>query len=282
MKKFISRVQDLSQRAAQLQQTLQSAPAKAAQIREAVAATTGQLQQLRSEVQTSFTGLRTDNDDKLTESLLEIDGSAELLLQAGYHLDGVDMDLGINRRLIVRLEKVEDVPHGTLRSLIAANQSKPALHGILSALLRAEGLADRIALTHLTYQTLIVDVGLAPCVRLCWRSEAEGVVEETETAAHPTMATPAPPPLPTSSVFGQSSFFERRSSTPVRVTAPVAAQPDVVPSSSAVSGLGSASGQPISAPPTAPQPSAPAGADWRRSALDRFKRMPDLTRREAR
>ena len=50
MKKFIHKVQDLSQKAAHLKKVVEAAPAQAAHLRDTVLMTAGQLQQLRHDV----------------------------------------------------------------------------------------------------------------------------------------------------------------------------------------------------------------------------------------
>ena len=109
MKKIIHKVQELGQKAAQLKQAVQNVPAQAAGIREAVLATAGQLQQLRSEVTSSVVPLRADNEERLLQMLREIDGSAETLREAGFVLENVEMEMGLAQRMIVHLEKVNDV-----------------------------------------------------------------------------------------------------------------------------------------------------------------------------
>jgi hypothetical protein len=265
MKKFAQKMQNLSQKAAQVQQMIQQAPNRAAEFREAVAAASGQLRQVRSEVQSTVNSLRTEGDDHLVRALQEIDGSMEILRDAGYVVQEVEMELGIAQRLIAHLEKVEDVPHSTIKSLLDVNQSLKTLHAILAALLKAEELADHVTLAHLTYYKLTVYAGLTPCVRLCWGAD----VEEAVAPSPPAPSAAVPPPLPTappaSPVFSQSSFFERSSGapSPAPVPAPVATTPAPAPSSPA-------------APLPAPAPASTG--DWRRNALDRFKKMPDPTK----
>jgi len=264
MKKFVHKVQEIGNKAAQIKAALESVPPKVAEVRQAVAATASQFQQLRNDVQSQVTALRADSEDKLIETLREIDCSVATFREAGYELFDVEMELGIPQRLIVDLEKVEDISHSRLRTIAAANEGNKTTHAILSALLKAEEMADRVDLANLTYRRLMVYVGPLPVVRLCWHSNAveEHSVLSASAPAQAASSAPAASAFSTSSMFGSSSFFEQRS--PAR--APAAASENV-PSSTA-------------AAPSAPAPSAPpAPAGGHEDPLARFKKMPDLSKR---
>lgn len=270
MKQFISRVQNLSRKAAEVKAAMQQVPPKVAEIREAVAATTGQLQQLKSEIQYSVADLKADHEDHLSEALQEINGSAEVFAKAGFVLTGVDLEISPVQRLLVHLAKVEDVHASVLRSLLAANQHRRTTRAILSSLLQAKQMAETVELGELIYNEVIVGIGPIPSVRLCWRPE------ETEPApiVPPTPIISAAPPLAASaplaapvpqSVFGTSSFFERRETVPAPAISPTI--PPVGPESPSVAAPTIVMQQPL--PATAPTPLDP---------LARFKKMPELSR----
>ena len=264
MKKFVTKVQELGNKAAQIKAAIESVPPRVQEVREAVAATASQLQQLRSEVQSNVTSLRTESEDDLIETLREIDGAAGTFREAGYQLYDAEIELGPSQRLLVHLEKLEDVSHPKLRSLIAAHQGHQTTHAILSALLKAEELAERVDLSNVTYHKLTVFVGKMPMVRLCWcANDVEAHTAFTPTAPPVPTATPLPSvsssPALASSMFGAGSFFEKQSpavSTHSLESAPSTAVPHA-PS-------GPASIPAIPAPETDP--------------LARFKKMPNLSK----
>lgn len=267
MKKFIQRVQDLSQKAAHLKQVVEAAPAQAAQLRDTVLTTAGQLQQMRHDVQSSVSGLRADNDDRLAQALREINDSADTFHEAGYELTGVDMELSPTQRLIVHLEKHESVSEAALRSLLAANSARQTIYALLNALSKAETISEKVNLSHLTYRELVVHIGPTPTVRLCWRAEFDEEVIAPPVAVAPSPAIPVatPPPL---SAFTQSSYFEQR--TPVTTSQPVASAPSTEPPSMTA---------PVAVPPaTVTASETRGGGDWKSSALDRFKKMPDVSK----
>jgi hypothetical protein len=268
MKKFITKVQDARQKAAQVASAIQSAPARAAELREAVLATAGQMHQMRRTVQDAAHGLGADDEDRLIAALHEIDERAETFRAAGYELENVEMELAAPQRLIVHLEKVADVSFSTLRSLADANRDHPTTHALLSALLKAEDMSDKVSLQHLQYHQLTVYMGPVPTVRLCWCAPSTSVPPPIPTThAAPVAAAPAATSAPAGSSFGtllgQSSFFEARPAAPRAAVAP--SSPEVVASVSPA-----AAGH---APSTAP------ASTTKEDPLARFKKMPDLTRK---
>ena len=271
MKKFIQRVQDLSQKAAHLKQVVEAAPAQAAQLRDTVLMTAGQLQQMRHDVQSSVMGLRADNEGRLAQALQDINDHAGTFSDAGYELTGVDMELSPMHRLIVHLEKAGAVDESTLRSLLAENSDNQTVYALLSALTKADAMSDRVRLSRLHYCGVVIHVGATPAIRLCWAPEdvAETMVPEPAAPTTQSPATlPAPPPLPE---FSQSSFFEKR---PAAATAPrpVSEQAPAITTGPATEPASAAVSVPASLAQT------PRGGDWKASALDRFKKMPDVSK----
>jgi hypothetical protein len=261
MKKFALRVQNLGQKAAQIQQAIKSVPPKIAEIREAVALTTGELQQLRADVQSSVAGLTAHDTASLSLALKEINGGTEVFQQAGYALAGVDLELSPSHRLTVHLTRIEDADEATLKSLIAANQSRRSMQALLSALLRAEEMAGSMQLTGLQYEELTVHIGPSPTVRMGWRPEA---------ADDLTPSPPLPPESPAAHTeppgFGQSSFFEKRLAQP--------GAPVVGPTGPALSAESSAPSPPTAAEQTRP-PISPGGM---KDLLERFKKDPHYSK----
>lgn len=263
MKRFVSKVQNLSQKAAEIKAAMQQVPPKVAEIREAVAATTGQLQQLKSEIHHSVADLKADNEVRLSEAMQEINASAEVFAQAGFILSGVDLEISPVQRMLVHLTKVEDVHASMLRSLVSANQHRRTTHAILSSLLQANQMADTVEFRDLVYDEVMVGIGPIPSIRVCWRAEADeqaAIVQSVPAiSVAPPLAASAPVAQPQpQSVYGTSSFFERREVA----SAPATIQP-ATPSV-----------------PTAPVVKAPLLIEPAGSVdpLARFKKMPILNR----
>ncbi len=276
MRRAVRRVQDLGQKAGQLRDVAASMPERAAEIRDAVLLTTEQLQQLRTDVEAGVAGLRADDEDRIARALRELNESAGTFREAGYELDGVDLEISPVQRLIVSLDKVADAGASRLRALRQASADKPTVRAVLDAMLKADETAARVHLPALDFSELIVHIGPVPSVRLCWRAPVDVAASETAHAATRTPAggySPAAPavrstPAPsTTELLGEGSFFARRGTSP--------AQDE---------GTSDAIAPRTPTPPAAVAPAAPAGparrdGDTLRSALDRFKKMPDLGRR---
>ena len=295
MNKVLTRLQALRDKATQLKQAVDSAPAKAAQLRDAVNATTGQLQQLRTDVQGTVASLRADTESSLAETLIELDGGIGTLARAGYDLTGVDIEQGQLPRVIVHLEQLEDARTTPLENLVRECAGKRTLMGILNALIRAEAMEDKVKLADLSFTGLIIHIGPVPTVRLCWRRRAEDAEEEVPLFAQkmaPALnsepsAQPAPPPLPN---YGTSSFFEKPAAVVPTPAAPAPAavvQPTLYPqpvaaelaqASLAPTPSRSSIRSPSSSAKSSPSESTPGTGDWRKDALARFKKMPDLGR----
>jgi hypothetical protein len=266
MKQFMSKVRDLSQKAAEIKAAMQQVPPKVAEIREAVSATAGQLQQLKSQIEYSVADLRTNDENDLSAVLQEIGGSEEVLLKAGFALEGVDIELSPVQRLLVHLSKLEDEPAAVLRSLASSNQHRRSLHAILSALLQAQQMAETVELANLTYCEVIIGVGPIPSVRLCWRPEAVPGPVATALAAAVPVSAPAAAPT-TQPAFGPGSFFEKRSATTEAAPAVVSAV-----LAEAVSPVASHAAAAV-AVGTPAEPATEVSTD----PLARFKKMPNLS-----
>jgi hypothetical protein len=293
MKKFVQKVQDLTQKAEQIRQAIRQAPAQVAELRDVLTSTATQFHQIRQDVQAGVTDLKIVTDDKMAEALREIDESTDVFRRAGYVIDGVDIEFGLTPRLLVHMDKVDEVPVAAVRALIAGHDKKKICGSILSSLVRAEEIEEKIPLRHLSYREVTVEVGMLPCVRLCWRptthapaSVLGNVPPPLPQSQPPVLSAPssspmaAAPPSPGStggsSPFGSGSFFEQRTATPAPTRAPElgsieASWPPPKPASTAPEAP-----SPAPTPTSAPQPVIKPR--WGHESLDRFKKMPDLSK----
>ena len=289
MKNITSKVQRLSQRAAELKQFVEGVPPKLVEVRAAVKDATGQVQTLRADVIASVATLRAENDTQLIAALRELDAGAEVLVEAGCLLDRVDMDLGPTRRVVVNLERAENVDARRLKALIEANRERPVIHAVLAAILKADELSETVQLEELTFTKLSIDVGLIPAVRIGWTTNARRAVPAALGVPQVTPVAPASAlgVAQSAPVVAQSSFFEQRS-MPASVVAPASAAVSpvtlpVIPATPVAAAGGSVETATSILPPitvaATPVPAAPG--DWRKGALDRFKKMPDLTKRSS-
>jgi hypothetical protein len=253
---FITRAQALGKKAAELSQAVQTLPAKAAQIREAVTMTGGELKQLRTDVQSSLHGLRADSEDRLLSSMREINDHAALFKEAGYELFGMDLDLALNQRLAVHLEKVQDVSQATVRALLSRENSE-TIRSVLSGIAKAEETAANVELSQLVYGGLLIHIGALPMIRMCWRNVLSEAEESQPELPSPTIAAAPPAPPPNTSMFDLRPL----PSGAVRI------QPQP----------GLSAPPPLATPHPAVSASAAGGA-WSQDALARFKQMPGASK----
>lgn len=276
--KLVARIQSLGRQANQLRQVVEAAPAQAARLRESVVLTVGQLHQLRSEIQSGISELRSDSGDHLLKVLGEVRDSTGVIRQTGFELAGVDLEIGLTagQRLLLLLRKVEEKPAAEIRALVEAHAGRPALRGVLAAIQRAVELADTVDLPGLSLGQLTIAVGPIPTIRIGWRGES--LLPATPS---PLPEAESPPVLAPPSVM--------------RVPASVVAAAPVVPESVLVSvpppaPVPAFAPSPVSSVQPLPVTEVPAptppvsttakvlGAQWRTNALDRFKKMPDLNK----
>jgi hypothetical protein len=272
MKKVITRLQTLGQKAAEVKQAIDAAPAKAAQIRQAVTDTAGRLKQLRSELEGTLDALRTTDDASFAALLAELDGSQALLERAGYALEGVDLEQGAAPRLIVHVRPTAPARTAPLETLLVEAGERGVSRVLMEALIRAENLDDDPPVKGLTFAGLTVYLGAAPAVRILWRSAASAQEASIGRPAAPSEPQPsAPPPASAFASFAGSPFFESTARP-----ASVAPQPE--PASVTPTPPQTAP-ETQRTPPTAEKrtPDSQQG-DWRTDALARFKKMPDLSR----
>lgn len=267
----IKSFQRVREKALQLKRAVDAAPEKAAQLKEAVAATTDRLRQLRSDVESTVASLRADSDGSLAETLVELDGSTDVLARAGYALVGVDMEQGLTPRVIVHLEQTSAARSEPLESLLAESAGQRLTEAILNALIRAEELEEGVHLSDLVFHGLTIHVGPIPTVRLCWRRPSAATMRTAPSPMHPVArATPSPSALPG---YGAESFFQRESAACPPTPAPAGTIPGTSPD---------ATPAPTPSRVRTPVPAAAPGTeltgDWRKDALARFKKMPDLSR----
>ena len=273
MKKMLHRAKELAEQADRVRELLESAPERIEKAKGIVTLTTSQLQQLRTDVQSSIAGLRADTGDAVTAAVNELNEGAPTFLCAGYVLSGVDLELGMAPRVTAHLERVEEVGIPAIRELLAPNSDRRVIHGILSALVKAEELAGSTSFEGMEYTEVSIQVGPSPTIRLRWRASSAEVETHTTTpppipgaaVAVTTPTTPVQPAHPMS-VFGQGSFFEPRA------TAASSVRQQTEPASPAAA--------PLSAPAPAPPPASQAlpAIHAENDPLARFKRMPNLAK----
>ncbi len=258
MKRIVRRVQTLNERAAEITAAACQLPKRVAEMREAMTATTSQLQSLKTEIQVNVADLVMVREDDFASALAEIASHAPVLAEAGFLLDGLDIEVSPTQRVVVQLVRIGDAEAGEIEELIQKHQGKTTLRAILSAILKASDVAASIKIDGLDYHQLLIGIGPVPIIRIGWRSAT------SSTAFAPAAASESWQPSVSKPLPGGSSFF----GSPISSTTTFAQrppEPDDEPS------IPAARATPAAAtPPPLPPPSS--------DPLARFKVMPDLHR----
>ena len=252
MKKIMSKVQEIGKKAGEFKAAIDALPGKAAQIRETITMTAGELQQIKSSVQSTLQGLTATSEGHLLKAMKDINDHEASFEEAGYRLTDLEMDLGMAQRLSVHLKKIEDVSHSHLKNVLSG-QSNPSIRSIIGGIIQAEETVANVDLPGLHYNGLVIHVGPLPLIRLSWLSESQMQEATAISQRHETII-----PQPGKSLLDvpTESFFERRVSQ-----APVAATP-------------SAAITPAVSTPLSTAPAPTKTSQWAKDSLDRFKKMP--------
>lgn len=264
MKKLKRRIQTLKQHANTIKEVLDVAPAKAAEIREALGESVKDFQRLKHEIMVGGSAV--------PDVLGELTSLAPLLADAGFELTGVDYKVDMDSDLLLHLERQEDCNPGKLWKLMQGStaSSSPVVDAVIQAILQAEETAAKMKLPDLHYRELQVEVGMRPTIRLCWRAEEE---------------EPEPPPAPAIVQTPMRVSVSTPESAPTQELPSTPARPPV----EEVVSLESLMARPEKSAPTPSAPPAPTapvltprstatGRDrWSASALDRFKKMPEIS-----
>ena len=264
MKRITRRMQELGQRAEQLQGIVNQMPGRVQGLRQSVASATEKLKQVRTDLTLSADALRGRAENDVVGLLAEIGEVGELLQGSGFELDGVDWDISLTRKLQVHIDRVKPTTVRALRALLAKHDGKPAANMILTALIQAQEAAEDVEVGRLVWTDVLIEIGSVTSVRIGWRELVED--EDDEPVAPPPLPS-ANPVLTSSTGYTAGSFFRPK---PAETAAPA---PTVVSRPTVESAPVAAISTVRIAPPPAPSRSRERGDPM---SLDRFKKMPDL------
>ena len=239
--------------------------------------------------------LKVTRDDDLSQALAEVAAHAPVLAEAGFVLDGLDVEVSPVQRIIVQLVRFDDIETLEIQALIQKCQQQKSVRAILSAILKARAMVETVHIDGLDYHKLTVGIGPIPTIRLCWRDTATDVgalqpagatpakprnssfeAQQGSFFGAPPMWTPMQLPEPEDEVVEAAAAGPEETATSVTMTGEHAVdepEPVVVPSPPPLPVASEPAATP--APPPAPPPlpaSDPA------DPLAKFKVMPNLSR----
>lgn len=276
MKRITRRVQALNERASELTAAASQLPQRVAELRQAATATTSELQSLKTGIQINVPDLLVKREDELSTALAEVAAHAPVFAEAGFILDGLDLEISPLQQIIVQLLNHREVETLSIQPLIQRYQQQKYVRAILSAIVKAKAVVSTIEIDGLDYSKLTVAIGPVPTIRLCWRERpTEAEVDESPTpaasqprrdeasATRPDSFFGSAPVLAPLSKSGSAGSAGTATPDPVSKEAPAAAesQPEIP--------APSPSDPATQTPPTPPTPPVDA-----QDPLARFKVMP--------
>jgi hypothetical protein len=179
--------------------------AKADKIRETIEEGSNTLRELREEVEGTVDKLKVDSEEKLMDTVTEIQESTKVFEEAGYELLGLRIEMGFNPKVVPRIRRVKDISDREFRSLMSKHEDREIVNALLKAIRKAEELEDKVNLSdhNLELCNFEIEVGVVPAVHVTWAMpEPETAPVTTESPATTEEIEPEEP----ASRFGASSF----------------------------------------------------------------------------
>ena len=179
--------------------------AKADKIRETIEEGSNTLRELREEVEGTVDKLKVDSEEKLMDTVTEIQESTKVFEEAGYELLGLRIEMGFNPKVVPRIRRVKDISDREFRSLMSKHEDREVVNALLKAIRKAEELEDKVSLSdhNLELCNFEIEVGVVPAVHVTWaKPEPETAPVTTESPATTEEIEPEEP----ASRFGASSF----------------------------------------------------------------------------
>jgi hypothetical protein len=148
---------------------------KAEEVSGAVTEAAGEVKQAMTEAATQE--LKSVGEDKLLENANAISKNRAVFEEAGYVVCGMEMELGLNPRVIAHFRRHTEVPLRKQELLVAELEKKPPAEGnlvvlMLKSLLKVQTMENRVHLDQLALAEVTLEVGIPPSARITWREQA--------------------------------------------------------------------------------------------------------------
>ena len=148
---------------------------KAEEVSGAVTEAAGEMKQAMTEATQE---LKSVGEDKLLETTNAISKNRAVFEEAGYTLSGLEMELGLNPRVIAHFRRHAEVPLREQELLITELEKKPPADGnlvvlMLKSLLKVQAMENRVRLERLAMAEVTLEVGIPPSARITWREQVK-------------------------------------------------------------------------------------------------------------
>ena len=165
---------------------------KAEEVSGAVTEAAGEMKQAMTEATQE---LKSVGEDKLLETAHAISRNRAVFSEAGYALAGMEMELGLNPKVIAHFRRHAEVPQREQEQLVAELEKKPPDNDslvalLLKSLLKVQAMEKRVRLERLALAEITLEVGIPPAARIAWREEfnVKTAVAKVAPAKKPTEA----------------------------------------------------------------------------------------------
>lgn len=148
---------------------------KAEEVSGAVTEAAGEMKQAMTEATQE---LKSVGEDKLLETTNAISKNRAVFEEAGYTISGMEMELGLNPRVIAHFRRHAEVPLREQELLITELEKKPPADGnlvvlMLKSLLKVQAMENRVHLERLAMAEVTLEVGIPPSARITWREQVK-------------------------------------------------------------------------------------------------------------
>jgi hypothetical protein len=180
--------------------------AKADKIRKTIEEGSNTLRELREEVEGTVDKLKVDSEEKLMDTVTEIQESTGVFEEAGYELIGLRIEMGFNPKVVPRIRRVKDISDQEFRRLMDKHADREVVNALLNAIRKAEQLEDKVSIKNLELCNFEIEVGVVPAIHATWAKPEPKLAPVA--AAPPTreVTKEESEPAESDSRFGKSSF----------------------------------------------------------------------------
>ena len=148
---------------------------KAEEVSGAVTEAAGEVKQAMTDATQE---LKSVGEDKLLETANAISKNRTVFEEAGYTISGMEMELGLNPKMVAHFRRHTEVPLREQELLIAGLEKEPPAEGnlvvlMLKSLLKVQAMENRIRLERLATAEVTLEVGVPPTARIIWREQVQ-------------------------------------------------------------------------------------------------------------
>ena len=186
---------------------------KAEEIRAMIEEGAETIRDIRADVEGTVEDLKADSEEKMMESLENIQDSERVFKEAGYLLRAIELEMGFNPKVIAALKRESQIGSHKKERLLKQHEDNKMLSTVLTSLFKAEALENKVHLRQLTFSEVHIEMGLVPAVHVLWEHQADSGSTSSIQPVEKSTSSSGSSPFTSSSSFtsSQSSFISRPS-----------------------------------------------------------------------